>query len=293
MSATVEALAEVPLFAGLDDKELAILAERVDLTAITEGEKLFDYGDPGDWMMILKSGQVEISVKTKTGEKVYLETAEPGDFFGEISLLDVGPRTAAAYVTKSGEAIVVDREDLDELLKIRPSSALHLLAATGKRLRTNAAVLRNTASRNVNEEVEAETNIVLRVADWVANFSGSITFLVLHVIFFAAWLGFNATPLAFDPFPFNLLTMTVSLEAIILSTLLLFSSNREGAREKVRSNIEYEVNLKAELQIQHLHEKVDSLHREVLVRLDAMDRNRHPPGWTPPKVPEMPPDVTG
>src|SRR5438105_3142927 len=175
MSATAEALAEVPLFAGLDDNERAILAERVDLTTITAGEKLFDYGDPGDWMMIVKSGQVEISVKTKTGEKLYLETAEPGDFFGEISLLDVGPRSASAHVTKSGEAIVVDRGDLDELLKLKPSAALHLLAATGKRLRTNAAALRNTASRNVNEEVAAESNIVLRVADWVANFSGSIT----------------------------------------------------------------------------------------------------------------------
>jgi len=243
MSATAEALAEVPLFAGLDEHERAILAERVDLTTITEGEKLFDYGDPGDWMMIVKSGAVEISVKTKTGEKVYLETAEPGDFFGEISLLDIGPRTAAAQVTRTGEAIVVDREDLDELLKIKPSAALHLLAATGKRLRTNAAVLRNTASRNVNEEVAAETNIVLRVADWVANFSGSITFLVLHVFLFATWILFNSTGIAFDPFPFNLLTMTVSLEAIMLSTLLLFSSNREGAREKVRSNIDLETTM--------------------------------------------------
>jgi uncharacterized membrane protein len=284
MSATAEALAEVPLFAGFDDKERAILAERVDLVTITEGEKLFDYGDPGDWMMIVKSGRVEISVKTKTGDKVFLESAEPGDFFGEISLLDAGPRTAAATVLETGEAIIVDREDLDELLKLRPSAAMHLLTATGKRLRHNATVLRNTAARNVNEEVAAESNVVLRVADWVANFSGSITFLVLHVLFFAGWLGFNSTPLAFDPFPFNLLTMTVSLEAIILSTLLLFSSNREGAREKVRSNIEYEVNLKAELQIQHLHEKVDALHREILGRLDAQTP-RHPPGWTPPPRP--------
>ena len=293
MSVIAEALAEVPLFAGLDENERAILAERVDLTPITAGEKLFDYGDPGDWMMILKSGEVEISVKTKTGEKLYLETAQPGDFFGEISLLDVGPRSASAHVTKSGEAIVVDRGDLDELLKLKPSAALHLLTATGKRLRTNAAALRNTASRNVNEEVAAESNIVLRVADWVANFSGSITFLVLHVVAFAGWIGFNSTSAAFDPFPYNLLTMTVSLEAIMLSTLLLFSSNREGAREKVRSNIEYEVNLKAELQIQHLHEKVDQLHREVLHRLDCLDPNRHAPGWTPPTTPDLPPDMTG
>jgi CRP/FNR family cyclic AMP-dependent transcriptional regulator len=294
MSATIEALSEVPLFAGLDDKEQAILAERVDICPITKGECLWEYGDPGDWMMIIKSGRVEISVKTKTGEKVFLENAEPGDFFGEISLLDVGPRTASAHVVESGEAIVVDRDDLDELLRLRPTSALHLLAATGKRLRTNAAILRNTATRNVNEEVAAETSLVLRVADWVANASGSITFLLVHVLIFAAWITLNIGAVSwgdFDPFPFGLLTMAVSLEAIILSTLLLFSSNREGARERVRSDIEYEVNLKAELQIQHLHEKVDQLGGKILTRLDALDANRHPPGWTPP--PGAPVDRTG
>jgi CRP/FNR family cyclic AMP-dependent transcriptional regulator len=294
MSATIEALSEVPLFAGLDDKEQAILAERVDICPITSGECLWEYGDPGDWMMILKSGRVEITVKTKTGEKVFLETAEPGDFFGEISLLDVGPRTASAHVVESGEAIVVDRDDLDELLRLRPTSALHLLAATGKRLRKNAAVLRNTATRNVNEEVEAETSLVLRIADWVANASGSITFLLVHVVIFAAWISLNIGMVSwgdFDPFPFGLLTMAVSLEAIILSTLLLFSSNREGARERVRSDIEYEVNLKAELQIQHLHEKIDQLGGKILTRLDALDANRHPPGWTPP--PMAPVDRSG
>ncbi|MDB4962907.1 MAG: hypothetical protein JWP01_2906 [Myxococcales bacterium] len=294
MSATIEALSEVPLFAGLDDKERAILAERVDICPITAGECLWEYGDPGDWMMIIKTGRVEITVKTKTGDKVFLENAEPGDFFGEISLLDVGPRTASAHVVESGEAIVVDRDDLDELLRLRPTAALHLLAATGKRLRVNAAILRNTATRNVNEEVAAETNLVLRVADWVANASGSITFLLIHVVIFAAWITLNIGVVSwgdFDPFPFGLLTMAVSLEAIILSTLLLFSSNREGARERVRSDIEYEVNLKAELQIQHLHEKMDQLSGKLLTRLDALDANRHPPGWTPPAV--APVDRTG
>ena len=262
MSTTADVLSEVPLFAGLDPRERAILAERVDVCPITEGETLFEYGDPGDWMMIVKSGSVDISVKTKTGEKVFLETAEPGDFFGEISLLDVGPRTASAVVTASGEAIVVDRDDLDELLRIRPTAALHLLAATGKRLRATASILRNTATRNVNEEVAAESSLILRVADWVANASGSISFLVVHVVIFALWITLNVGVLSFgdfDPFPFGLLTMAVSLEAIILSTLLLFSSNREAAREHVRSDIEYDVNLKAELQIQHLHEKIDQL----------------------------------
>jgi len=294
MSITAEMLSDVPLFAALDDSDRATLAARVDVVPITAGEVLFEYGDPGDWMMIIKSGRVDLSVKTKTGEQVFLESSTPGDFFGEISLLDVGPRTASATVVESGEAIVVDRGDLDELLKLRPTAALHLLTATGRRLRHNAGVLRNTAARNVNEEVESESDaggLVLRVADAVAAFSGSITFLVVHIVIFTLWIAFNIGVLPvgdFDPFPFGLLTMAVSLEAIILSTLLLFSSNREAARERVRSDIEYDVNLKAELQIQHLHEKVDKLHHQVLARLDSLDPSRKQPGVTP-----IPVDIRG
>jgi len=284
MSTTVEALAEVPLFAQLDAAERALLAERVELLELHEGETLFEFGEPGDWMCVVKSGTVEMNVRTKTGERVFLESAEAGDFFGEISLLDGGPRTATAVVTKSGEAIVIDRDDLDELLRIRPAAAMNLLIATGKRLRVNASLLRNTASRNVNDQIEIKSNVIMRIADWVANFSGSITFLILHVIIFTIWIALNVGVFDFgdfDPFPFGLLTMAVSLEAIILSTLLLFSSNRQVARDKIRNDTEYEINLKAELQIQHLHEKVDTIQAQILSRLDALDPKRRPPGSLP------------
>lgn len=275
MSATVDALAEVPLFGLLNETERALLAERVEIIPLTAGKALFQYGDPGDWMVILRSGRVELSVKTKTGEKYFLEMAEAGDFFGEISLLDPGPRTATATVVDDGEAIVVDRGDLQELLKMRPEAANAILTATGKRLRHAQQILRNTAARNLNEMETVRGSVIMRIADHVAAFSGSLTFLVLHVGLFAIWISCNVGVFAwgnFDPFPFSLLTMVVSLEAILLSTLLLFSSNREAAREKVRSDIEYEVNLKAELQIQHLHEKLDAMHSELLGRMEKLAR---------------------
>jgi len=291
MPATAEVLAEVPLFADLDDKERATLAERVDIVAIEEGETLFDYADPGDWMGIVLHGQVEMSVKTKTGESVFLELAEPGDFFGEISLLDGGSRTAKAACARSGDMIVVDRGDLDELLRIKPAAALNLLTATGRRLRANAEVLRNTAAKNSYEVAEEKLNLIQKAADWVANFSGSLTFLVLHIFLFAIYILLNVGLFSFgnfDAFPFGLLTMVVSLEAIILSTLLLYSSNRQAARDRVRSDIEYEVNLKAELQIQHRHEKGDQIHAQIRGRLDALDPKRRPPG-----SPSIPQDLSG
>jgi len=274
---TADILGEVPMFADLDDKERAILAERVDLEAMTAGETLFEYGDPGDWMGIVLSGSVEMSVKIKTGENVFLELAERGDFFGEISLLDGGSRSARAVCKDPGQLIVVDRGDLDELLRMRPAAALNLLTATGKRLRSNAAVLRNTAARNTYEVAEARQNIIQRAADWVANFSGSLSFLIIHIVLFALYILLNVGLFRwgnFDPFPFGLLTMVVSLEAIILSTLLLYSQNRQAARDRVRADIEYEVNLKAELQIQHLHEKVDQIHAQILTKLDEISPKR-------------------
>ncbi|MDB4959505.1 MAG: hypothetical protein JWO36_7074 [Myxococcales bacterium] len=280
MEATAEVLAEVPLFATLDEKERALLAARVDVVAIEEGQTLFSYGEPGDWLGVIKSGCVQITVKTKTGETVFLERADAGDFFGEISLLDAGPRTASAKVVKSGEMIVVDREDLDELFRIKPQAALNFLIATGKRLRASAQLLRNTVARNVYEEEEQKQNFVQRAADWVANFSGSLTFLILHVVLFAIYILFNVNLFVvgdFDAFPFGFLTMVVSLEAIILSTLLLYSSNRQASRDRIRSDVEYEVNLKAELQIQHMHEKMDEFHTQILSRLDAIEGRRKVP----------------
>jgi uncharacterized membrane protein len=277
MGTTADILGEVPMFAELDPKERTILAERVDLENMVEGETLFEYGDPGDWMGIVLAGSVEMSVKIKTGENVFLELAERGDFFGEISLLDGGSRSARAVCKEAGQLIVVDRGDLDELLRMRPAAALNLLTATGKRLRANAAVLRNTAARNTYDVAEARQNIIQRAADWVANFSGSLSFLIIHIVLFAVYILLNVGLFKwgnFDTFPFGLLTMVVSLEAIILSTLLLYSQNRQAARDRVRADIEYEVNLKAELQIQHLHEKVDQIHAQILTRLDEISPKR-------------------
>jgi CRP/FNR family transcriptional regulator, cyclic AMP receptor protein len=270
-------IGEIPLFAMLDAAERAVLAERVEKVSLRKGEVLFRYGDPGNAMFALKSGKVELSVKNKTGEKIIFEAPVAGDIFGEVSLLDEGPRTASAEVIEDGEAIRIDREDLAALFRAKPDSAFDLLAALGRRLRRTSILLRNAVTRNVNEEHEDTRSTVMKVADWIAEFSGSLPFLFIHLGFFALWiilnLGFVPRPFGgFDPFPFGFLTLVVSLEAIILSVFVLLSQNRQIERERVRSDIEYDVNLKAELQIQHLHEKFDNTLSEVLARLERIER---------------------
>jgi len=271
-------LVDVPFFALLEEEERSALAERLDGMTSAEGSALFNYGDPGDSLYIVRSGEVEIYFKNDTGERIVLETAREGDFFGEISLLDGGPRTASAIVTKNLDAVVVDRGDLDEFLRLRPHAAMHLLAASGRRLRETTKLLRHSVSRDINEETEDKRTSVMKVADWISEFSGSLPFLFIHIGIFFVWIVLNVGPLAhtgaggFDPFPFGLLTMVVSLEAIILSVFVLLSQNRQVARDRVRNDIEYQVNLKAELEIGHLHEKMDHLHAEVLSRLEKLER---------------------
>ena len=278
-------LGKIPLFSLLDAGERAALAERIDLERHVKGKVLFSAGDPGESMYMVTKGSVEVWFKNNTGEKIVLETAHAGDFFGEISLLDGGARTASATVTEDLEALVVDRGDLDQFLKLKPDAAMEILTATGKRLRETSRLLRHTASRNANEEEIDTRTTVMKVADWISEFSGSLNFLFIHLGIFFVWILLNLPPFVhkegkdyvasypgagFDPFPFGLLTMCVSLEAIVLSVFVLLSQSRQVARDRVRNDIEFDVNLKSEMQITHMHEKIDHLAEQLLKKIDAV-----------------------
>ena len=278
MFSNAEMLAEVPFFALLDDQERATLAERIEVVTVEAGTTLFNRGDPGDSLYVVKRGEVEIWVKNDQGEKLVLERARTGDFFGEISLLDGGARTATAVVTEELEALVVDRGDLDELFRLRPAAAMELLTAAGRRMRETARLLRGSASRNINQVEEDKRTTVMKVADWISEFSGSLPFLFIHCVLFFIWIILNVRPLGstriggFDPFPFGLLTMAVSLEAIILSVFVLLSQNRQVARDRVRNDVEYEVNVRAEREVTRLAERIDEMNAELLARLERLER---------------------
>jgi uncharacterized membrane protein len=289
MEPTADILTEVPIFALLDAQERAALAERMDVEEHAAGTMIFNAGDPGDKLYVVRSGKVEIFFKNDTGDKIVLETACAGDFFGEISLLDGGARTASAFVLEDVNAVVVDREDLDELFRVRPEAAMDMLTATGKRLRETTRLLRHTASRNINREQRDARSWVMVAADWISLFSGSITFLNIHIVLFAIWIALNVQPLAssryggFDPFPFGLLTMAVSLEAIILSVFVLLSQNRQTERDRVRNDIEYDVNLKAELEVAHLHVMVEDMRAALVARLAVIEKQTTQSGQAEPK----------
>ncbi len=268
-------LANITMFELLDDDDRIALASVVDELKVPAGQTLFQAGDPGDSLFIVRDGQVELFIKDTAGQKIVLHTAESGDMFGELAMLDSGARSATALALTDTELLVLDRDDLVLLFQRKPEAALHMLASLTSLTRKADELLRTRVSRNVNEEVQVHSTPLQRIADWIAWFSGSMPFLMLNGGWFIIWIVLNTFLLgaaAFDPYPFGLLTMIVSLEAIFLSCFVLISQNRQAEKDRVRADIEYEVNIKAELEIAHLHEKTDRMYENMMAKFEKLEK---------------------
>jgi CRP/FNR family transcriptional regulator, cyclic AMP receptor protein len=268
-------LEDIDYFELHDEEDRRALAKIVDHIHVQKGARLFETGDLGNELYIVRSGQVEIFIRNVTGEKLILTVAGKGDLFGELAMLDKGPRTATAIALEDTELIVLTRENLVLFFQKKPDAAVDMIAAMGGMIRRVDDILRTTAARNVNEEVEEKLTVIQRVADWIAWFSGSMPFLALNTAWFLTWISINTFDLGlpkFDPYPFGLLTMIVSLEAIFLSIFVLISQNRQAEKDRIRSNIDYEVNVKAELEVAHLHEKTDRLHEKMQEQFSQLER---------------------
>lgn len=275
MPCTPELLADVALFEHMTDEDRAHLAQFIGGRELPAGTLLFQAGQPGEAMYVVKRGEIELYIKDHAGQKIALATAGVGQVFGEMALLDHGPRTATARALADSELLELDRASLLLLFKTTPTAALSLLAAVSHMTRKADELLRQRVSRNANEEVAEHTSGFQRVADWISEFSGSMAFLLINAVWFASWIALNTLPLgikAFDPYPFGFLTMIVSLEAIFLSCFVLISQKRQSEKDRVRSDIEYEVNVKAELEVAHLHEKTDQIYSHMLEHFARIEK---------------------
>jgi CRP/FNR family transcriptional regulator, cyclic AMP receptor protein len=270
-----DCLVNIRMFDHLTEDDRTNLANVIDEVKVAQGCTLFQAGDPGDSLFIVVTGEIELFIKDMVGQKIVLHSAQPGDMFGELAMLDSGPRTATALALLDSEVLVLDRDDLMLLFQRKPEAALHMLASLSGLTRKADALLRTRVSRNVNEEVEVHSTVFQRIADWIAWFSGSMAFLMINGGWFVTWIVLNTFAVgvaAFDPYPFGLLTMIVSLEAIFLSCFVLISQNRQAEKDRVRSDIEYEVNIKAELEIAHLHEKTDRIYENMMARFSTLEK---------------------
>jgi len=277
VATTAGMLAEVPLFSLMDEDERALLAERMEPREVSKGETIFSRGDVGDSLVIVTRGRVQIFVESMEGNKIILGEVEPSEMLGEITLFDPGPRSATAVAVEDTELLVLEHEEFWQVLQRKPHMALDLLAVMGKRLRATDELLRTQATRNLNEVIEVESTLFQRAADVIAEFSGSMPFLAINFFWFAVWIAVNTIPLGvqqFDPFPFGLLTMIVSLEAIFLSCFVLISQNRQAEKDRIKSDLDYQVNLKAELEVAQLHHKVDQIYEAMQAQFARIEKDK-------------------
>ena len=268
-------LAQVQLLELLDEEErLPSSAAVVDIASVAADEMIFNAGDSGDRCLSSAPARSSFSSKTLPGRRSSSTSPKRTTFLANFrcSTTGRGPRTGLALIDT--ELFVLDRDDLLLLFQKKPDSALNMLAAMSTMLRKADNLLRTRVSRNVNEEMEEKLSTLQRIADWIAWFSGSMQFLIVNRS--GSWSGSLSTRCRsafkqFDPFPFGLLTMIVSLEAIFLSCFVLISQNRQAEKDHIRSDIEYEVNIKAEKEVAHLHEKMDHIHEQMLERFSDVE----------------------
>ena len=217
----------------------------------------------------MSSDLVEVFAETTDGHKVVFAEYRPGGVLGEVSLLDGAPRTATAVATEDTVLLKFDRADVIGLVTKHPHAALDLLSAMGRKLRATNELLRNPVTRNVNVAAEETLDFGARVADRVATFGGSWTFVLLFTAVLVVWMAINAYLAhdAFDPFPFILLNLALSTVAALQAPIIMMRQNRQSSKDRIHADLDYEVNLKAELEIAHLHQKVDRLHEALAEHL--------------------------
>jgi uncharacterized membrane protein len=270
MSETIDMLAYVPLFALLDDEERAALADVLQVARFPKGKAIFRTGDVGGALYLVNAGLVRVSIENNEGTQVILGEYGRGQVFGEISLLDGGPRTSTAMALDDSEVLILNRSNLLEMITKYPHSAMDLLTVIGARLRATDQFLRTQVTRNVNIEAEERLTLGQRLADQVAALGGSWPFILVFCAVMVVWIVINTWVLAeqtFDPYPYILLNLVLSMLAAMQAPIIMMSQNRQAAKDRLQADLDYRINLKAELEVAHLHKKIDRIWEELQAHL--------------------------
>jgi CRP/FNR family cyclic AMP-dependent transcriptional regulator len=228
---------------------------------------VFRAGDEGDAMYLIERGKVRISMQATDGRYMTLTELGRGDFFGEMALLDGQPRSADAIIAEDARLAVLSREHFLSFVRSSPEVALELLTALANRLRHTDELLRRSATRNVNVEDAAQLTFADRAADIIAEFGGSWKFIIAAVLFFNVWVMINTwllTNSGFDPYPYLLLSTAINMLAVLQAPIILMSQNRQAHKDRLRSEIDYQVNLKNELALNEILQRLKALEREYL-----------------------------
>jgi uncharacterized membrane protein len=268
MACKPELLKTVPLFALLDDEEAAVLASQVEMKTFAPRERIYKIGDPGAQAYVMVSGKVRVSTVDEDQQEVVIDEPAAGEFFGFASMLEQTPRRANAIALEETTCIEVSRAHIAHLLERKPLAGMDLLTTLGHQFHAAQELVRLRASRNPNEVIEEQSTLGERIADSVARFGGSWAFINSFAVVLAVYILINVIldKKSWDPYPFILLNLFLSMLAAIQAPVIMMSQNRQDTKDRLRGELDYEVNRRAEAEIQGLSrrlylldEKIDDL----------------------------------
>src|SRR6266702_3508759 len=264
---TIDTLRQVPLFESLDDDAAKQLCELLETLDCEVQKVLFRAGDAGDAMYVIERGKVRICVQATDGHELTLAELGRGDFFGEMALFDGQRRSADAVVAEDARLALLSREHFLSFMRRSPNVALEMLTALANRLRHTDELLRHSATRNVNVEEAAHLTLADRAADIIAEFGGSWKFIIFEIGLFLSWVLLNTWLLSdkvFDPYPYVFLNLVLGIICGLQAPIIMMSQNRQSHKDRLRSDLDYQVNLKNELALQEILERLKTLEREYL-----------------------------
>jgi CRP/FNR family cyclic AMP-dependent transcriptional regulator len=265
MACNPEVLKSVPLFALLDPDETAVLAAQVELKQFAARERIYKKGDPGGQAYVMLSGKVRVTTVDEDQQEVVVDEPARGEFFGFASMLEQTPHHTNAIALEDTSCLEVSRDDIQTLLERKPHAGMDLLTTLGRQFHAAQELARMRATRNPNELIEKEATMGERVADHVARFGGSWTFIISFGVLMVIYTGINILmqTKAWDPYPFILLNLFLSMLAAIQAPVIMMSQNRQDTKDRLRGELDFDVNRRAASDIQGLSRKLNLLDEKI------------------------------
>jgi CRP/FNR family cyclic AMP-dependent transcriptional regulator len=254
-------LRQVPLFALLDDEEACVLAGQVELKNYAPRQRIYKRGEAGDKAYVMVEGVVQVTTVDEDGQEVIVDEPAVGEFFGFASMLEQTPHQTDAIAQVETTCLEVDRHDISILLEKKPMAGMDMLTVLGRQFHAAQHLVRVRANRNANEVIEEEMTFGERIADMVAGFGGSWTFIITFAVTLISYttLSIVLRKASWDPYPFILLNLFLSMLAAIQAPVIMMSQNRQDTKDRLRSELDFEVNRRAAADIQGLARKINLL----------------------------------
>jgi CRP/FNR family cyclic AMP-dependent transcriptional regulator len=261
MACNEDVLKDVPLFALLDAEELAVLAGQVELRKFAARERIYKMGDGAGSAYVVVSGKVRVTTVDEDHREVVVDEPSEGEFFGFASMMDQTPHQTGAIALEEAVCIEVDRHDIAVLVQRKPMAGLDMMAVLARQFHASQQLVRIRAVRDPNEVIDEQMTAGERVADGVARFGGSWSFILSFGAVLVVYTAVNVVlgRSAWDPYPFILLNLFLSMLAAIQAPVIMMSQNRQDTKDRVRGELDYDVNRRAESEIQGLARKLNLL----------------------------------